>query len=156
MDTSKEYILMCEKAREIQKAWDEKLVPSFFFDYALDRVTIRIWVPEALRKKITDPITSQRLIISIEENRPIDKWIPEGNKAPVIWLPRQDQLQGILPWALASLIHGMYWFVYNREGVKTEKDLYGFTSMEQLWLAFVMSEKFKKTWNGKEWIRINE
>ncbi len=24
-------------------------------------------------------------------------------------------------------------------------------SMEQLWLAFVMSEKFKKKWNGEKW-----
>jgi len=27
----------------------------------------------------------------------------------------------------------------------------GFTSMEQLWLAFVMKEKYNKVWNGKEW-----
>ena len=25
------------------------------------------------------------------------------------------------------------------------------SSMEQLWLAFVMSEKYNKIWNGKEW-----
>ena len=26
------------------------------------------------------------------------------------------------------------------------------TSMEQLWLAFVMKEKYNKTWNGEEWV----
>ncbi len=32
------------------------------------------------------------------------------------------------------------------DGVK-----YYCTSMEQLWLAFVMKEKFNKVWSGKEW-----
>ncbi len=27
-----------------------------------------------------------------------------------------------------------------------------FTSMEQLWLAFVMKEKYNKVWDGEEWI----
>ena len=27
-----------------------------------------------------------------------------------------------------------------------------FTSFEQLWLAFVMKEKFNKVWDGKDWI----
>lgn len=26
------------------------------------------------------------------------------------------------------------------------------TSMEQLWLAFVMKEKFNKVWNGQDWV----
>ena len=26
-------------------------------------------------------------------------------------------------------------------------------SMEQLWLAFVMQEKYKKTWDGEKWIK---
>ena len=26
-----------------------------------------------------------------------------------------------------------------------------FTSMEQLWLAFVMKEKFRKVWTGEDW-----
>jgi hypothetical protein len=26
------------------------------------------------------------------------------------------------------------------------------SSMERLWLAFVMEKKFKKVWNGEEWI----
>lgn len=28
-----------------------------------------------------------------------------------------------------------------------------FTSMEQLWLAFYMSEKYDKMWNGTEWVK---
>jgi len=28
-----------------------------------------------------------------------------------------------------------------------------FTSMEQLWLAFVMFERFGKYWTGTEWIK---
>ncbi len=28
-----------------------------------------------------------------------------------------------------------------------------FTSMEQLWLAFVMKEKYNKTWVGNRWVK---
>jgi predicted Abi (CAAX) family protease len=30
-----------------------------------------------------------------------------------------------------------------------------FTSMEQLWLAFVMKEQYNKVWNGKDWIKTS-
>jgi len=33
------------------------------------------------------------------------------------------------------------------------KYLNQFISMEQLWLAFVMKEKFNKVWNGENWIK---
>ncbi len=29
-----------------------------------------------------------------------------------------------------------------------------YTSMEQLWLAFVMKELYSKQWNGNNWIKI--
>ena len=49
----------------------------------------------------------------------------------LVWLPRQDQLQEMV-----------------------EKDNFSVkaTSMEQLWLAFVMKEKYNKQWNGEGWV----
>ncbi len=69
-----------------------------------------------------------------------------------IFLPRQDQLQemvkdryyGQSPWSLLSVFFHWSLEVYTHD--------FGETSMEQLWLAFVMKEKFSKTWNGTEWI----
>ena len=49
-----------------------------------------------------------------------------------VWLPRQDQLQNILMADNASYFDK-------------------FDSMEKLWLAFIMFEKYKKKWKNGEW-----
>lgn len=61
--------------------------------------------------------------------------------------PRQDQLQGMVgDLSLEKLLLGVY------EQYENSTHLVGYgLSMEQLWLAFVMSEKYNKTWNGSEW-----
>ncbi len=81
-----------------------------------------------------------------------------------IWLPRQDQLQEMVPnegWGndwnptlwplhLAQVLDEYsdatydYW---QETGWQPE-------SMEQLWLAFVMKEKYNKIWNGEVWDEI--
>jgi len=126
MDTSKEYIKMCEKAIEIQKLWRMKPKHDFFVfkkDYSL---------PECPSCCYTEH-SSQRL-----EN--------------FIWLPRQDQLQSfIIPdfsgtyWVIDQFFH----WIRNYSGIRTFKDN---TSMEKLWLWFVMNEKYQKTWNGEDWV----
>jgi len=70
---------------------------------------------------------------------------------PVIWLPRQDQLQEMVDsdWS-GDLIRRFY--VWCKE--------YGFTtkaiaSMEQLWLGFVMHSLYSKRWDGETWINHN-
>ena len=66
-----------------------------------------------------------------------------------IWLPRQDQLQEMI----LHFGHG-----HNNGGILVGLSLfsqehgYNETSMEQLWLAFVMKEKHNKTWNKNEWV----
>ena len=63
-----------------------------------------------------------------------------------VWLPRQDQLQemvaqdGNLPvWKVEEWFHN-----WIPRGARPE-------SFEQLWLAFVMKEKYDKVWDGK-WV----
>ncbi len=67
-----------------------------------------------------------------------------------IWLPRQDQLQEMVSTCFkAGLdLEILYaWYQRNRpHDVADEWD-----SMEQLWLAFVMKEKYGKVWTGSEW-----
>lgn len=68
---------------------------------------------------------------------------------PYIWLPRQDQLQEMVneDWAI-TFAHFCVWFS------KYELILLGdIKSMEQLWLAFVMKEKYGKVWDGEDWIK---
>jgi hypothetical protein len=68
-----------------------------------------------------------------------------------IWLPRQDQLQEMRTWdrrmSQREIIETFYVFISFER-----KEYYDqFNSMEQLWLAFVMKEKFSKTWMGTKW-----
>ena len=62
-----------------------------------------------------------------------------------VWLPRQDQLQEMMNESKFILIERFYKFVNDNIPFCREK------SMEQLWLVFVMKEKFNKMWNGKQW-----
>jgi len=79
------------------------------------------------------------------------------NVKNVIWLPRQDQLQEMARENLdyTETIWGLHSAFFYK--TKREEQYYSqnFTSMEQLWLAFVMKERYSKIWNGEEWI-LNE
>lgn len=66
-----------------------------------------------------------------------------------VWLPRQDQLQEMLGKNdlnnLESAFHEWrHWNFLN--GYQK------FTSMEQLWLGFVIKDKYNKVWDGDDWI----
>ena len=125
MDISKEYIQMCEKAIEIQKLWRMKPKHDFFVfkkDYSL---------PECPSCCYTEH-SQQRF----------DNFI---------WLPRQDQLQVIwslgitcFPIAMTNTFARWYQDYFDY----TDK----FTSLEQVWLAFVMDTKYNKKWNGEIWV----
>lgn len=75
-----------------------------------------------------------------------------------IWLPRQDQLQELVihrghPHHLDNLITSFdNWYFYGRGMLGQDKEE-DFPSMEQLWLAFVMKEKYNKTWDGERWLK---
>jgi hypothetical protein len=76
-----------------------------------------------------------------------------------IWLPRQDQLQRI--YGANNEIELCYEFFYfielcGREQNKWYNYTDQFNSMEQLWIVFVMYNKFNKIWNGKGWVKIDE
>ncbi len=81
-----------------------------------------------------------------------EEWIP---REWCIWLPRQDQLQEMIVLheildssksKIASLL-SRFWAWY----LNTTNE---FTSMEQLWLAFVQKENHGKSWNGEDWVKI--
>lgn len=161
MDTSKEYIKMCEKAEEIQEILDclyyriqnvfavrEKRKQciheedKLFIPYSYDKLYC-----ERCGKKLEE---YEATYIDTYRTKPfaIDKEIKK-----FIWLPRQDQLQEMVKSKAFSYYHlwcKMYQYFScseNPYGVKI-----GLMSMEQLWLAFVMREKYHKTWNGEDWV----
>ena len=70
-----------------------------------------------------------------------------------IWLPRQDQLQEMIDTSwITAFEEFINWCceVYIGEKIGY-RDINGISSMEQLWLAFVMLKRFGKRWDGNDW-----
>ena len=133
MDTSKKYIKICKQAAEIQALWKPQ---DFDFVKGEYVSVIREW-------KITQGTGSAAL-------KPLftraGKW-SWYDRNELIWLPRQDQLQTLLKYD--ELEDAFLWkfeelYIYSRKKAAIVSQI---TSMEQLWLAFVMHEKYNKEWN---------
>jgi len=66
------------------------------------------------------------------------------------WLPRQDQIQEMIKGESWNKLNRFYTFVLSLKLLDLK--MFGIhNSLEKLWFAFYMKEKFNKTWNGKEW-----
>ena len=62
----------------------------------------------------------------------------------IVWLPRQDQLQERIKY------DSLWIMLADFKRFAQPMDNHGIKSMEQLWLAFIMKEKFNKIWDDKE------
>ena len=127
MDTSVEYIEMCEKAKEIQNMQENAV--ALLWD---DIIEIKSIFKPLYRRSSQFGV---RQIIEREH---------------FIWLPRQDQLQEMIKGLPINHVLRISKFVENLDDGSGK--ILEWDSMEQLWLAFVMKEKYGKTWNGKEWL----
>ena len=126
MDTSSEYILMCEKAKEIQH--DTLSIGDFV--WLGDKY---LCLPEACR-----------IITQSEQNS-------ELNYDEFIWLPRQDQLQEMVNDKFSSReqIPALVRILdHKKQCTRTGRNP---ATWEQLWLSFVMYHKHNKQWNNNEW-----
>ncbi len=143
MDTSETYIKMCD-CEEIQKHKpDMGIVPPTNEDTFIGKYGC-YWVGDY-------------------------DWVEQHSR--YIWLPRQDQLQEmllpdvlsimhlahnfsefVLPYELAETLSKRrdHWTALA-EMTKNRQYICQSTSMEQLWLAFVMKEKYNKIWDGEGW-----
>jgi hypothetical protein len=148
MDTSEEYVKMCEKAVEIQSSWKPKE-----WDY--------IYCPEegvvVISGYETDMGQYGHGIAAFNDNDAISYpcYNYVGDEAVVpkhIWLPRQDQLQAMFPelnTPYLKMINIFNFYEFNSPEHEWMID----ASMEQLWLAFVMKDKFSKEWDGTDWVK---
>ena len=149
MDTSKEYVLMCEKAEEIQ-AIREGVFESG--DYTANHNYEWYNIDEETKKRRYKAEIELCRSTGYTFIRLVDN--PFGVKK--VWLPRQDQLIDMLV-EDGDYYYDALYLLYNwtRGGSAPDdwrtKDSRNFTSMEQLWWAFVMKELYSKTWTGSEW-----
>jgi len=149
MDTSPEYIKMCEKApRELRK----NVIYGSFQCYCVKHKSF-----------IMDGCDCDWICETGEEL--LDKYPAIGNKSHEdekdkircnreedwIILFTQDQLQGMYQGPFRQLEKTSPWglCIVIKEFCSNNTD---FQSMEQLWLAFIMKEKFLKAWNKEDWV----
>ena len=146
MDTSIEYIEMCEKALdEIQRVWTPANGDCF-----------AICINSEWRSGIVADCgeAGQKHYRSYSDD-------PDNEGGYLYtWLPRQDQLQEIImkDGSIKTTIGRMTFEVaFGLSVVFTERvgryTKYNW-SMEQLWLAFVMKEKYGKIWDGTKYKEV--
>ena len=151
MDKSKEYIKQCEKAIEIQPCLNNEdgVGGTWVYGNILYH-TVRMNQPHD--RDGYYHVTDEMAVRKCKECGNEKDYIKSSR---AIWLPRQDQLQDMLAWKNISIICSeLTDFACSPESY--EPYLGSFVqkwgSMEQLWLAFVMKEKYNKVWDGEEWI----
>ena len=148
MDTSEKYILLCEKAEEVQKEWTDKTAQmGDFYQLGVTKLNKPAICILGCHWKECEGCTTEVDMLRDE----------------CIWLPRQDQLQKMLDERKTT-----YFLVEDFSDFMTDNLLedhgdvpytppfrkeWGKASMEQLWLAFVMHEKYSKQWDEEkgEW-----
>ena len=160
MDTSETYIKMSEKAEEIQKLWMPQEGDWFWvrgrnakgeletmclssLAISSDHDTIYIPVLEELHAHFA-------LEDELPKEMPIDINKQTYTRFPLryfVWLPRQDDLQKMIEYEWTGDLIRRFHIWGKRVGYQTQ----AIASMEQLWLAFVMKEKYNKVWANNEW-----
>lgn len=133
MDTSKQYIEMCY-TKEIQEL-SQRETGDYYYQIKDDGETCKgIFICWNGYKPNAG-----------YHNWNNDWYFPEN----CIWLPTQAQLQKMLDCETYELLD----MCSESDGIMWQALHDYANSMEQLWLAFVMKEKYQKTWNGKEWVK---
>ena len=124
---TKNYIKMCEKAEEMQKLCKYRMGDWFLF-------------PKGL-------------------------WVLNGDidgKFLYPWLPTQEQLQEILydhyqlNTNIKDLTIGDSISKYMIAGFSDFVSYSALVIFNELWLAFVMYEKYNKIWTGKDWVKYGK
>ena len=70
------------------------------------------------------------------------------------WLPKLDQLQAMVNHEyLTGFLYELYEFSKEWLYFDNGNDI-RFTSMEQLWLAFIMKENYNRYWIENNWVKI--
>jgi len=140
MDMSKKYIRMCKKAKEIQDKWMPQLGDFYWPKRCL-------MIPEAVRVICSDPLRYGFF-----------------RREEIVWLPRQDQLQEIF-YETTQLDYEAIVDAYDfiEHNLVSPAYVDQFTSLEQYWLAYVMSWKYKKFWDDDigwwrdiKWLKIEQ
>lgn len=129
MDTSEVYIKMCEKATEIQERKQITGVVHGDYVYALPNSKFSFFTGKVV----------------LFTGSPHLKYALLG----CVFIPRQDQLQEMF-----GDYHKCIYFLHDAQcpEVNFPDPFPEVTSMEQLWLCFVMQTLYRKVWAEGKWV----
>jgi len=138
MDTSEKYIEMCRKADEIQthKPSAESSKDYFFCT-------------------VHKQLLGYNSELGYQWCGNWRNW-HNGDDDCVIWLPRQDQLQAMIKTSYNDAWDTIQQFVSKTCSNSRKNSPIMCASMEQLWLAYVMAEKYDKRWDGEKWVPVDD
>lgn len=133
---------MSIKAEEIQSSW-EVARGDLYVD---DEYNVHYWIDENKNR------------IKIKGGKSISRNENVYEISRVYWLPSQEQLMDNLVSGGNSIRKATFdFFEWTKksylEGPKTEPSKF-FISLEQLWMAFVMEQRYGKKWDGHVWVQI--
>jgi len=148
------YIKMCEKAEEIQKAWKPKVGDYALCSYAK---TVEIYIISKI--EVEGSAKKFGIIYYINEIKGLASATLMGNilKDDFVWLPTQEQLQEMTEgrfhiWGNLNSL-SMTASIADRDSHQVCKNI---DSMNELWLCYVMKEKYNKIWTGQKWVKAEE
>lgn len=148
MDTTNRYALMSMNAAEIQDHWQPRQC-DFFIERADIEEGVSFCTPAQVMIQVVNLYYDESAGERYEEEL-------REVKEQAVWLPRQDQLQGLLEpdiekvHVLIPQVLSARYFDYGSKKTVNASSL--FYSMEQLWLAFIMRQLYGKVWNEEMWM----
>jgi hypothetical protein len=160
MDLSENRIKMCDKANEIQALFEPRIGDTVFIKAPSEaryfteegRWPNRKWTytikkfPRDIIGFVTDTNGYDGGLTGFEHWKAIEFHVPYVKfwvaTESVIWLPHQDQLQEMI-----GDFNTCLELLFRRK----LQNIY-FTSMEQVWMALVMNEKYNKVWGAEGWV----
>ena len=140
------YIKMCEASEEIQKLREYKMGDWFYTTiYRRDKHKGFYVIDVDYGDNYPNGL--------LPDKHKKDNFVTKGGG---IWLPTQEQLQEMMPKSDVTFLVEYIKNVELRYHDRFNEDAVGyftgtFTSFNELWLAFVMEEKYNKVWTGEEW-----
>ena len=130
---------MCKTSKEIQEFWTQ--TPGDYYVGSCGKILC--WTfnnTESTRMKHGFKVENEETLVRIEK---------------LFWLPRQNQLVELAQCKNKVFSDISYHFLewikqpYNPEKPSTDKV---FNSLQQMWFAYIMKNKFSKDWEKDSWI----
>jgi hypothetical protein len=152
MDATNRYAMMCQKAAEIQNLWRPKQC-----DFIINL--------EDLEEGLSFCRQAESMVQVVDmyyQDHESTEYQQESQdlKENALWLPRQDQLQKIVEpddskvySIIRSVIESQY-YEFSKGTYVAATDV--FYSMEQMWLGYIMMEKYNKIWNEEDWVMLEK